>query len=246
VITVGTKNEETRYKWVERKLAAVPAGWRILDAGAGEQAFKKFCSHLRYVSQDFAQYQPAALESGLQMPSWDYGKLDIVCDITAIPEPDASFDAILCLEVLEHVPDPRAVIVELSRLLRPGGRLIMSAPFCSLTHFAPYHYASGFNRYFYEKHLPENGLQVLELTANGNYFEYLAQEVRRLDAVTQRFASVPLGRIERWAQKILLKVLQTSSQRDTGSDELLAFGYQVVAEKAAVESSPPIAGGTRE
>lgn len=246
MITVGTKNEETRCKWVEGKLAEVPAGWRILDAGAGEQAYRKCCSHLRYVSQDFAQYQPAAVGSGLQMGSWDYGKLDIVCDITDIPEPDASFDAILCLEVLEHVPDPRAVIVELSRLLRPGGRLIMSAPFCSLTHFAPHHYATGFNRYFYEKHLPENGLQLLELTANGNYFEYVAQELRRLDTVTQRYASERLSRIERWAQKILLKVLQTSSESDKGSEELLAFGYQVVAEKAVATSSPPVTGGTRE
>ena len=65
------------------------------------------------------------------MGSWDQTGLDIVGDITSIPEPDASFDAILCVEVLEHVPDPLAALRELGRLLKPNGQLILTAPFCS-------------------------------------------------------------------------------------------------------------------
>jgi len=165
------------------------------------------------------------------MAKWDYGKLDIVCDITAIPEPDGSFDAVMCIEVLEHVPDPVKVIRELSRLLRKDGRLIVSAPFCSLTHFAPYPFSTGFSRFFYEKHLPENGLRVLELTPNGNYFEYLAQELRRLESMGMRYGSAQPGRLERGAITRLLKMLQRFSNHDTGSEELLAFGFHVVAEK---------------
>lgn len=231
MLTVGTKNEETRRLWVERKLAEIPDGWRILDAGAGEQQYRKFCSHLRYVSQDFAQYKPEAVKSGLQMPQWNYGKLDIVCDITKIPEPDGSFDAVISFEVLEHVPDPVKVIQELSRLVRNGGRLLLSAPFCSLTHFAPYHFSTGFNRFFYEKHLQENGFRVLEMTANGNYFEYLAQELRRVESVAGNYAGGKANKVEQWATKVILKMLQRFSDRDTGSKELLTFGLQVVAEK---------------
>src|SRR5206468_2559034 len=105
---------------------------------------------------------------GLQMTAWDYGKLDIVSDIAAIPEPDGSFDAILCSEVLEHVPDAVKVIGELARLLRSGGTLILTAPFNSMTHFAPYHFSTGFSRYFYEHHLPASGLTIEELSHNGN------------------------------------------------------------------------------
>ena len=177
------QNAENRDEWVARKLAELPAGWRILDAGAGEQQYKKLCPHLRYVSQDFGGYNSEAVQAGLQMADWNYGKLDIVSDIASIPEPDGAFDAVICLEVLEHVPDPVIVIRELSRLLRKNGRLIVSSPFCSLTHFAPFHFSTGFSRYFYEKHLPDCGLHILEISANGNYFEYIAQELRRVESI---------------------------------------------------------------
>ncbi|HET6991949.1 MAG TPA: class I SAM-dependent methyltransferase, partial [Bacteroidia bacterium] len=119
-------NESNRMEWIQKQLKKLPAGSRILDAGAGEQPHRPYCAHLNYVSQDFAQYNPEKLDSGLQMEKWDYGKLDIISDITAIPEPDGSFDAILCSEVFEHIPDPNAAVKEFSRLLRKGGTLILT------------------------------------------------------------------------------------------------------------------------
>jgi SAM-dependent methyltransferase len=229
---VGTKNMPARHEWVERKLSEIPAGSRILDAGAGEQQYKKFCSHLQYVSQDFAQYDPGELKSGLQMPEWDYGTLDIVSDITAIPEPDGSFDVVVCFEVLEHVPDPIRAIQELSRLVRAGGKLLISAPFCSITHFAPYHFCTGFNRFFYEKHLSDNGFRITQLEANGNYFEYLAQELRRVQSVSKKYCNSKISWWEKLALNIQLRMLQRFTAQDKGSDELLASGFHVVAEKS--------------
>ena len=158
------ENENTRIEWVAKILKSIKNGSRILDAGAGEQFYKKFCQHLEYVSQDFAKYNPVESGEGLQMPDWNYKDLDIISDITSIPEPDGSFDTILCTEVFEHIANPLLAIKEFGRLLKRDGTLIITAPFCSLTHFAPYHFYSGFNKYFYENILPENNFEILEIS----------------------------------------------------------------------------------
>jgi ubiquinone/menaquinone biosynthesis C-methylase UbiE len=228
-LVVGTTNEAARRDWLGETLKAIPAGWRILDAGAGEQQYRKFCGHLKYVSQDFAQYQPAADSRGMQMGSWDYGKLDLICDVTAIPEPDASFDAIMCTEVFEHIPDPVSAMREFARLLRPGGMLIVTAPVSSLTHFAPHYYANGFSRFYYEKHLGELGFDIVEMTPNGNYFEYLAQEIRRISQVSSRYAGIVPTAEEKGAMRQVLGFLQQASAKGAASAELLCFGCHVRA-----------------
>jgi len=133
-------------------LQSIPAGARILDAGAGELRNKPLCSHLNYVSQDFGEFKgndPNAPGLGSNKP-WDTSQIDIVSDITHIPEPDASFDAVLCSEVFEHLPNPIDALRELARLLKPGGKLVFTAPFCSITHQAPFFFQTGFSRFFYE------------------------------------------------------------------------------------------------
>ena len=112
---VGTRNESNRDQWIIQALSKLPSGILLLDAGAGQQPYKKYCQHVQYVSQDFAQYNPEELKEGLQMKDWDYGKLDIVSDVTRIPRPDASFDAVLCTEVIEHIVNPLEAIKEFSR-----------------------------------------------------------------------------------------------------------------------------------
>jgi SAM-dependent methyltransferase len=229
---VGSHNEGNRVAWLEKTLKAIPANSRILDAGAGEQQFKRFCKHLNYVSQDFAQYVPEELPSGLQMAKWDYGKLDIISDIASIPEADGSFDAIMCTEVFEHIINPREAIREFSRLLPAGGFLVITAPFCSLTHFAPYHFYTGFNRFFYEQELKASGFEIIELSANGNYFEYLGQEVNRIPQMAKLYAGDTISRIERTAMKIVLKMLDRFSSKNKNSEELLNYGLHILARKA--------------
>ena len=227
---VGRANEPNREAWVRKVLSELPAGASLLDAGAGECIYKKYCRNLRYVSQDLAKYDGSGAV-GLQTGSWDTSQIDIVSDITDIPVPDASFDAVLCTEVLEHVSDPIAVLNELNRVLKPGGTLIITAPFCSMTHFAPYHYATGFSRYFYEHHLERDGFEIVDLVENGNFFEFVAQQVRQVDEFAQRYAGASCGRMERIAMQIVLRMLERMSSTDEGSRELLNFGVFVRAVK---------------
>jgi len=231
VSSVGKNNETNRIAWLKKSLAQIPSGSRILDAGAGEQKFRGLCSHLTYVAQDFALYDGKGNSKGLQTGRWDQANLDIISDISNIPEPDGSFDAIICIEVLEHLPDPIAAIREFYRLLRVDGILIITAPFCSLTHFAPYHFYSGFNRYFYEKNLQDNGFIIEEISENGNFFEYIAQELHRVSVISEKYAAMLPTRLERMAIHIVLKMLTRFSEKGSSSSDLLHYGCMVKATK---------------
>ena len=225
-------NEETRHAWISRELARLPAGSRLLDAGAGTQPYRPLCSRLVYVSQDFAAYTPSTEIAGLHPDSFDYTGIDLVSDITAIPAPDDSFDAVLCTEVLEHVPNPVLALKELGRLVRPGGTLLITAPFCSLTHFAPHHYATGFNRYFFEHHLQSLGFQIQELSPNGHFFSWICQELSRLPSVWNQYLVTPPP----WPVKVAIRLLSRALNRidpakAAPSSELLCFGLHVRAVK---------------
>lgn len=230
-LTFGRNNELRRLEWLKDYLSRVKPGSRILDAGAGEQRNKAFCGHLQYVSQDFCQYEGKGDGTALQTGAWDTTKIDLVSDITSIPAEDKSFDVVLCTEVLEHVPDPAMAVRELSRLVKEGGQLILTAPFSSLTHFAPYHYVSGLSRYWYEHHLKALGFETVTAQANGGWIDFIAQELWRLPWIGKSYSQHLLG----WTGLVLalplLACLRLMKSFDRGSSELLTFGWFVVARK---------------
>jgi SAM-dependent methyltransferase len=231
----GRENGPTRERWLEDTLKKIPAGKRILDAGAGELQYKRFCGHLDYVSQDLGEYDGHGTGEGMQVGKWDNSKLDIVSDIIAIPVPDKSFDAVLCVEVFEHISEPARAVKEFSRVVRPGGKVIITAPFCSLTHFAPFYFANGYSKYWYEKVLAEHGLVIDEVFFNGNFFKYLAQEIRNIRPMALRYSksNTKWWLVFRVAEIVMLHALARLSKKDTGSHELLCFGLHIVATKKA-------------
>jgi SAM-dependent methyltransferase len=54
--------------------------------------------------------------------------VDFASDASALPLADGSVDLVLSLELVEHVPEPAAVLAEIARVLKPGGTVILSVP----------------------------------------------------------------------------------------------------------------------
>lgn len=227
---IGTESSPNRINWVKKQLSSLPAGARILDAGAGELKFAPFCDHLDYVSQDFGQYDGKGDSGALQTGEWNNDLLDIVSDITDIPVDDASFDVILCTEVFEHIPDAVAALAEFTRILKPGGTLILTAPFASLTHFAPYHFC-GYNRYWYEHHLSKLNFDIEILEPNGSWYHFVAQELRRSRFIGKQYSSSVIGLVCRICIIPILFLLTLQAKIDRGSSEALCFNFMVRAKK---------------
>lgn len=116
-------------RWVAESAATLRgADVRVLDAGAGAAPYRKHFTHVQYETADFGAVDKA------------YGAIDYVCDLSAIPVADATYDVILSTQVLEHMVDPLRTLREFYRLLKPGAVAWLSAPLFFPEHEAPYDY----------------------------------------------------------------------------------------------------------
>ena len=137
---------------------------RLLDAGAGSFRYRDALNNTVYESSDFAQ----AFDEASQ------GKHTYVCDICDIPVEDNTFDVVVSTQVIEHVPDPSGAIKEMSRVLKKGGRLYLTAPQISPVHGRPYNFFFftdiGLNKMF-----EDASLDVISIKPRGGVFCVLAK-----------------------------------------------------------------------
>jgi SAM-dependent methyltransferase len=173
-------NKFERGIFIENELKKLQSGYKILDAGCGSQQYKKYCAHLDYFSQDIGEYTISEKkEIGNNDDAYNFGKIDYLGNIWDIDVPNESFDAVLCSEVFEHIPYPIKTIKEFERILKPGGILILTAPSNCLRHLDPFFFTTGFSDRWFEKILPENGLEISLIETVGDYYSFMATEVSR-------------------------------------------------------------------
>ena len=127
----------------------------VLDIGCADKAL---AAHLpedcHYVGLDYYA----------TVQSIYHTRPDVYAEAGRLPLVSACADGVLLFEVLEHVPDPAAAIAEIARVLRPGGKLLLSVPFLYPIHNAPYDFHR-FTRYALLRLMHNHGLElkVLEL-----------------------------------------------------------------------------------
>jgi SAM-dependent methyltransferase len=148
---------------------------RLLDIGCGKKPYRQLFSTTEHVGVDW----PASLHGNAQV--------DVSNDAMHLSFTDDSFDTVLCTELLEHVAEPHLAVEEMSRVLKPGGYLILSVPFVHWVHEQPF----DFYRYtvFGLRHLLEGaGLDVVKVLHRGGaptvltdiYVRWLSLWLRRM------------------------------------------------------------------
>jgi len=110
--TYAVRAPLARWLAAEAERARELGAYRMLDVGCGEMPY-------------LSLFRPHAREI-VGMDTGENPRASLVGAIESIPAPDASFDLVLCAQVLEHVDDPGRGIAELSRVTRPGGRVLLS------------------------------------------------------------------------------------------------------------------------
>lgn len=146
--------------------AALPATARVLDAGAGE------LNHARYFTRNFY----VAVDLAVGDSSWDYGKLDAIADLTALPFRAASFDGSINIVTLEHIREPGCALREIERTLAPGGKLLLIAPHEWEVHQSPHDY------YRYTRHglaylFDKAGFAEYSIEPVGGYFRLMSRRL---------------------------------------------------------------------
>ncbi len=168
-------NQRSRDLWIKGKAAQVAAGSLVLDIGAGTCPYRNLFDHCEYKTHDFKQYEGEKLGGGK-----DYGRIDYVSNIVNLPIETNSVDVVLCTEVLEHVPEPIEALKELIRIVKPNGRLLITAPLGSGLHQLPFHYYGGYSPEWYRYFCNKFECEINELVPNGGFFKLMAQESARI------------------------------------------------------------------
>lgn len=128
----------------------------VLDYGAGNSPYQAYVSCGSYVKADITQNAAGDIDFLIRPGE----RLNVA---------DASFDLILLLDVLEHVPDPSFVFQELRRMIKPGGLLIVSVPFIYREHETPNDYFR-FTLFGGEKLAKDNGGRISKVEKIGNAY----------------------------------------------------------------------------
>jgi SAM-dependent methyltransferase len=196
---------------------------RLLDFGCGSKPYKNLLEVDEYIGVDFVN----------EGHPHDNEQIDVYYDGKTIPFPDNSFDSILSSEVFEHVFNLPEILAELARVLKPGGKMLITCPFIWKEHELPHDYAR-YTLFALEDMLQKNNFMIRVTNKSGNFIQVISQlvvlyfydtgysKVKKLPVIKQLFQFVFFF-LPNLSGIILNKILPSKSQ--------LYFNNIVVAEK---------------
>ena len=159
-----------RYRTMFEVLAEHPLG-DVLDVGGGHFVEAAATASLSYDSWTVVEPDPD------RFPAVDDPRVTcVVGDGTNLDMADGTHDTVLSIQVLEHVFEPLAMLTELRRVTRPGGRLVVVVPQTANVHELPHHYQN-FTRYWLDEAARRLDLEVVEYRALGGAWSTMASRL---------------------------------------------------------------------
>lgn len=179
----------------------------VLDYGAGNSPYQAYVSCDRYAKADITQNAAGDIDLLIHPGK----RLDVA---------EASFDLILLLDVLEHVPYPLFVLEEMRRLIKPGGTLIVSIPFIYREHETPNDYCR-YTRFGAERLIEDNGGRIARMEKVGNAYYtlltlFLERAISNGERSTLRLAGRIMNRIVRWVFPLFRPIFANKPSIDAG------------------------------
>lgn len=156
--------------------------------------------------------------------------LDLECDLNKpLPFADNCFETIIISDVFEHIAEPDMLWSELTRILKPGGKILMSVPFLYKIHEAPHDYFR-YTEFALKNYVTKNNLRILELESFGGLPLVLT------DLYAKVLVKIPLlgNTLAAFIQLLCLWFVGTQLGKRISSNTGKAYplGYFMVIEKS--------------
>ncbi len=131
---------------------------RMLDLGCGTRRYEPIFGEVvdSYIGLDWPEIKSRAFP-------------DVIGDAMNIPFMDVSVDVVLATELMEHLPSPQNFLMEVARVLRIGGALILSVPFMEPIHEEPRDYYR-FTPFSLRLLLEEHGFSIRKIWNQGGWW----------------------------------------------------------------------------
>lgn len=190
---------------------------KCIDIGCGDMPYRSFIE--KYVKE----YDSLDIEKRVN-------NVKYLADIQDMSMIDSdSYDSALCIEVLEHVPNPCKAISEIHRILKNGAKLVFSVPHLSRLHEEPHDY------YRYTKHgiryLFENGgFHIISIEPIGGLFSFLGHQLSTIFLLPVWHIPI-LKTIAYFINKWLIVKPSVAFDKFFDKEKIFALGYTCVVEK---------------
>jgi SAM-dependent methyltransferase len=178
----------------------------VLDLGCGNRPYADLFEGCSYLGTDY---------------SAEDSRPDVITDGTRLALASDRFDLVFCTQVIEHVPDPAALVRESFRVLRPDGFLVLTGPFWWPLHEEPHDYHR-FTRHGFASLLRSAGFAGVRITPDGGdwaqFFLSVALRLGGRPLAPVRLVTNLLGAtLDRWAPSFTYPANYTILARKPGA-----------------------------